>query len=72
MQTSEVADTKQDLTQTAITLHQKYIEILGSIIYEQNRQLLLEIADTYNLNASEVHNEFLVSKQVFYDMLIGS
>ena len=60
-------DTPQ--SDNALVLHQKYIEIIGSIIYEQNRQLLIEIANTYGLDLHEIQKEFLVSKQQFFDLL---
>jgi hypothetical protein len=52
------------------TYHQKIIEIIGNVIYEQNRQLLIEIGNEYNIPIEELHEQFLCSRQQFYDMLI--
>lgn len=51
-------------------LHQKMIEILGSIVYEQNRQLLTEIGNDLNIPIIELQTQFLTHKQQFYDQLL--
>jgi hypothetical protein len=53
--------------QPLLELNQAWLAYIGNIMYEQNRQLLADIASTYGIPMNELYDRFLISKQDFYN-----
>lgn len=71
-QQTDLTDPTQEQTtmphsKALLRLHQKHIEIIANILFEQNRQLLKEIAEDLRLPENELYDKFLFNRQKFYD-----
>ena len=52
-----------------IDMNQKFIEMLGYLIINQNYQLLKIIAKEEGINFNELKNKYLITRTQFHDML---